>query len=377
MIFEPGTIAVVTLSATVSGGFWSDSKRRVDTSLAAALQIERELALPGPTTVIASGTFQDARIYGASRPDQPEGTSEKGIVPSIIGVYFIQPWNETSGSALVIIRAELDTCYLRDARIDWNPKPPQWENDIPSPFRANKPLAHLKVPFVVTESPVRLSFRGSEVLHSSGRSLSAAMVDRARVLGEAYAAARSNQLAFPLRSELLAKACQFFSKGGRQEKKLRIHRDLVSTFYPLKNKLAVSEIAGGNPVCTLRSAPFSHRVDGVFEPSLPALNPSEGADLPSGAKGNSQTSTFLPFSPTHCLSALLLERERVQNKKGMVQVLENTEFEVISRNGRHVALNAGRTAGLTVGSRLIGPSGERLHVIRLLLSTNKKLISWM
>ena len=187
-----------------------------------------------------------------------------------------------------------------------------------------------------------------------------------RILGEAYAAAHvgSTGIAFPLRSELLAKACAYFGKPftnialGEQRQNHRAHRDLVSSFIAQQGvPQSVSPFPLASPTCSIRSAPFSHPV--------PAANVQLGEPVKE-------------FSPRACLDALLAAvdtREAGQEQNSsraalLVQDLLLDSFEVVSRNGRHVTLSSGRTSGLTIGSRLVGPNGERLHVIRLLRSSD-------
>jgi hypothetical protein len=300
------------------------------------------------------GAFRGSSVYLSS--SRNSDTQAKDSFPTLVGVFLIQA-PQGSGQAQsqtyaeVAIQVELGTCYLRNAQVVWKTAAPEFLGKIPVEERAERSLKPIDQKLNPSLSPLRLSFRGGDLKSS------VSTLRNAQVLGEAFAAAKQSEI--PLRSELLAQACAFFGSklkvSKEQSDKLRVHRDLVSTFVPepLKAKVERAPLFPlGNPQCAFRSAPFSHKAE-VFEPE--SKNESQG------------------YSPLHCFDSLLaqIQEKGSGSSKKLVQSLSENEFEVTFRNGRHVTLSSGRTAGLFVGSRLVGPKGEKLHVIRLLRSAQE------
>ncbi len=233
--------------------------------------------------------------------------------------------------AHIVLLAEQDTCYVRGAALTFLNE--QFRPRIPAEILPPQIAAlatavrgrNLQQALEVNRSPLRLVFQGK-----------GAAVERARVLEEALFAHRTGLP--PLVSERLSMACAHF--GERSSEQLRFHRALV-----VDHRAALQEGTPREPSvwptaapsCRLRSSPFLHIVED---------KETKSTNSPA-------------YTPQHCMGWL---EQRLEEGTSTLPV---ESFEVVSRRGRWVVLEPGRTSGLKVGLRLVSEGGARLHVIRL------------
>lgn len=353
---------------------------------------------PSPAPEVLSGLRRDflRQIAEAEAPRMADGERRQvtsGVFagaevlplssgPSLMAQSFVLTQPMKSGAARVVGQVQLvvetETCYLRSAALVGAGFPPgSWSSALDrGQVKLQGPLQFPSAPLVAEVSPLRVKVMGH-----------GAAPDVARVLHEAAAI---NLPALwklgPVRSELLAIACAHFA--DKVTPALRVHRDLVIDYTQAESKAESSPAEAqlspsreredrrnalnpspwplAPPKCRLHSSPFAHLLKLEPESETSSRLLAQGSD--PEAKGAAQASRAGAdtassketdsWSPVACLD-WLAERATTALTRLAPEV-----FTVKERQGRWVALDPGRTAGLLVGKRLTSFNGAKLHVIR-------------
>lgn len=325
-------------------------------------------------------------VYAGSRSYLLLQQGPPGRTPSLVVGSYLLTEAPLQGAALlqatVVLVAETGSCYLRAGQvIAGRVTGAELERLVPGSSQA---LVWPQAKRDVLRSPVRL------VVPGSGPTLM-----RARLFHELAAARSAESLKNPIVSSVLAEACTTFAQGAPADGRLRVHRDLVfrygvdsqdlgGTAEPANSPgptaaalkaLALPLVA---PRCELGFAPFGQRLSQIPSPThnpsqtqdsraMPAASPSAPPTLASGASpSESQAAGFEPRKePIQPWSALACLSELATRNDAWTESLDRQQFKIVQRRGRWVTLEASRTSGLVVGTRLVGPGGAQLHVIRV------------
>ena len=341
--------AIVLLSPRFVGDRGFDKR-----TLAGLKQQHLDALAAAGTTVLGELIETQARgAYAGTRRYARRGAaSDSAQAPSlVVGSYLLIGEGGVGPGriqATIVLVAEAPGCYLRAARIV--PSSPAWSRSESLPAAALQDIKWPQVRAAASRSPVRL------VLSGSGQA-----VLRAGLLHEAAAAVRADAGESPIQSGMLLEACSTAVPPAAADLGYRAHRDLLLIYgkgTPATDSRDPAQQLARDPLglppsaphCELRFAPFGQRWVPTAA-SATATSPPPQA-LPVAA-------TAIPWRASACLDEL---QQRVDT---LTESGDRAEFRILSRQGRWVVLEASRTSGVLVGTRLIGPGDAGLHVVRL------------
>lgn len=266
------------------------------------------------------------------RQQQSNNNPAADKVPLLVATFVWSGGNTASASAVpsgrAVLVAEAESCFLRSAQLSLEGTPPAALAPLVRPVAVDRLLPERRLE--PQQSSVRLEVPGV----GSQRAL-------LRLLHEVAAAQESETLGFPVRSAVLASSCRAAA---------RVHRSVVLR-YPMAASSGSSGQGPSNFVALPEQAPPCEFVLSPFGQKLvPANTPP--SPLPSPP----------PLRPWRALSCL---DELANHPLAVIESVDKDRFSIIERRGRWVILNASRTSGLVIGSRLVGPGQATLHVIRL------------